>query len=78
MEDFMNSATATLTKEINFSFDHDNSESLEMPGILSTLRLWAHRVWLGLSWRAQALTAGLLMTMASFSLSMLVAFLSSL
>lgn len=74
----MNSATATLTKEINFSFDHDNSASLEMPGILSTLHRRAHRVWLRLSWRAQTLAAGLLMTLASFCLSMLASFLGSL
>lgn len=73
----MNPATATLTKENNFSFDHDDSVRLEVPGILSTLRRRAHRVWLGLSWRAQTLTAVLLMTMTSFSLSMLAAFLGS-
>jgi hypothetical protein len=78
MEVYMNSATATLTKKNNFSFDLDDSARLEMPGILSKLRRRAHRVWLRLSWRAQTLTAGLLMTLASFCLSMLAAFLGSL
>jgi hypothetical protein len=74
----MDPATATLTKDSNFSFDHEDSVPLGLPGILSTLRQRAHRAWLGLSWRAQTLTAGLLMTVMSFGLSMLAAFFGSL
>jgi hypothetical protein len=73
----MNSAAATLIKEDNFSFDHDDSVRLEIPGILSMLRRHAHRVWLRLSWRARTLAAVLLMTLTSFGLSLLAAFLSS-
>jgi hypothetical protein len=73
----MNSAAATLMKEDNFSFDHDDSIRLEIPGILSTLRQRAHRVWLRLSWRTRTLTAVLLMTLTSFGLSLLAAFLGN-
>jgi len=73
----MNSATATLTTETNFSFEHDDSVGREMPGILSMLRRRASRVWLRLSWRAQTLAYGLLMTVTSFGLSMLAAFFGS-
>lgn len=66
-----------ITNEHDRAFARSNPEVPGMLGPLVAIRRMHRRIWLRLSWKVQTLTVGLSMTMASFGLSMLVAFLAA-